>query len=70
MIQGHRWQKSHGNSHLVTRWRKSLTIPIATEHHGVEYRHSYIYYIADINLKIGWGTNTSHAEHGQHLTDQ
>ena len=57
------------NSHLVMSRRKSLTIPIPTEHHDVEYRHLYIY-IADINLKIGWGTNTSHEEHGQLWIDQ
>ena len=41
---------------------KYLTVPFPTEHHRVEYRH---FRIADINLKIDWGTNTIHAERGQ-----
>ena len=41
---------------------KSLTVPIPLDYHGVEYRHSSV---ADINLKVGWGINTSHTERGQ-----
>ena len=41
---------------------KSLTAPVPKEHHDVKYRYSRV---ADIILKIGWETNTSHAECGQ-----
>ena len=46
---------------LVILTLKYLTVPFPTEHHRVEYRY---FHIADINLKIDLGTNTTHAERG------
>ena len=46
---------------LVILASKHLTIPILIEHRDVEHSYSRV---ADTNLKIGWGTNTNHAEGG------
>ena len=57
MIRSHHWQNSSGKtivlSQAVILALMYLTIPVPTEHHDVEYRHSLV---ADNNLKIGWET--------------
>ena len=57
MIESHCWQKSWSYCH-------NLTVPVPKEHHSVEYIGTSSR-ITDIILRIGWGTNTNHAECGQ-----
>ena len=53
---------------VLTRFAsKSLTVPVPKELHSVEYRQSCV---AEINLQIGWETNTSHEESGQFSIEQ